>query len=1071
VAGSLELPTLVQRIRLDASSYSAGVRTANASLSALSSGIGGTLRLLGTVAGATGAALGAIATGGAILGQRTNAELETAELQFRTLLGSAEAAHQRVQELFKFAAATPFEAGPVIQASRLLQTFGGSVLASEQNLRLIGDASAAASVGIEEVAFWVGRAYAAIQGGQPWGEARLRLQELALVTPQASAQIEEMTKAGASAEEQWAVLEQQLGKFSGAMLLQAKSWKGLTSTAHDFASLNSADVFRGLFDESKKLLGALLDLEGTQAFVQIKAELTGMVNEGVAGVDRLLSGPLARLRDFNPAGMISRLHDVAGSMQGLEPFAASAGAALAAMSLRSVPLIGQLVPVWAPVVGAIAGFVLKTEAGRQALEEIGRAAGEAGAILGPSLVSAMRTLLPPLEQFVGAIGHLAAELLPELADTAASLIPILATGLGGALRIVSPLIEVLADNADLVVDAMLVWGSAMLAIKFTQFLSNITQFTQLLGTGGGGLLGVLRDVPDALRLVGNTAGGAGAASAAGGLAGAAGTITTLFNPAVFALTAGVAAATFAFMAWQKEQREAEARTRAFTQALDEQNTSVIAATRGVIAKSIADNNQQDDLRDIGVTINDVTAAVTGSDDTYRKLQTRVTSFALTHAGLNKELRAQGLTVEDVRQALLQYDAAIERVDLKADVDGHTDIRNALKHESAEYVGLIKSIQDQRLALDGAARQRIDLAVASGQLTDADAKLIEKQNTAKDGSLNYMGALIQLAQATGDAKAKQDLLTESYSKTKNALESTLGVLLGAEALNDRAIAKQQELALALFVSAGATDANTEAGRKNRDLLRDLVQTYTDEQEAKLRNGEITQQAANNNEFLRSKLEELKATFPGLTPIIDAYLTKLNSIPPDKNTDINVHDNASWTVDQLLAKMRELRDTPWVTSVGVTAGYSNPFAIRKANGGILRYADGAHVAQIAPAGAWRVWAEPETGGEAYIPLGGSKRGRSTNILATVAEMFGYSLVQKGRRLPLDLPRFAAGGLANVGTSTSGGTGWSGGAGAPLHIESTFVLQGNTYGVDALERRVNDMLDKRDRHLAIALRRGRS
>lgn len=59
--------------------------------------------------------------------------------------------------------------------------------------------------------------------------------------------------------------------------------------------------------------------------------------------------------------------------------------------------------------------------------------------------------------------------------------------------------------------------------------------------------------------------------------------------------------------------------------------------------------------------------------------------------------------------------------------------------------------------------------------------------------------------------------------------------------------------------------------------------------------------------------------------------------------------------------------------------------------IAFADGSedHRAQIAPAGAWRVWAEPETGGEAYIPLAESKRGRSTDILANVAARFGYGL----------------------------------------------------------------------------------
>jgi hypothetical protein len=67
---------------------------------------------------------------------------------------------------------------------------------------------------------------------------------------------------------------------------------------------------------------------------------------------------------------------------------------------------------------------------------------------------------------------------------------------------------------------------------------------------------------------------------------------------------------------------------------------------------------------------------------------------------------------------------------------------------------------------------------------------------------------------------------------------------------------------------------------------------------------------------------------------------------------------------------------------------------AQGGIVRYyaAGGMenHVAQVAPAGAMRVWAEPETGGEAYIPLAPAKRDRSTQILGAVADEFGYGLV---------------------------------------------------------------------------------
>jgi hypothetical protein len=47
---------------------------------------------------------------------------------------------------------------------------------------------------------------------------------------------------------------------------------------------------------------------------------------------------------------------------------------------------------------------------------------------------------------------------------------------------------------------------------------------------------------------------------------------------------------------------------------------------------------------------------------------------------------------------------------------------------------------------------------------------------------------------------------------------------------------------------------------------------------------------------------------------------------------------------------------------------------------------HQAEIAPAGAWRVWAEPETGGEAYIPLAAAKRPRSRAIAAETVQRLG-------------------------------------------------------------------------------------
>ena len=59
-----------------------------------------------------------------------------------------------------------------------------------------------------------------------------------------------------------------------------------------------------------------------------------------------------------------------------------------------------------------------------------------------------------------------------------------------------------------------------------------------------------------------------------------------------------------------------------------------------------------------------------------------------------------------------------------------------------------------------------------------------------------------------------------------------------------------------------------------------------------------------------------------------------------------------------------------------------------GGVRHFATGAenHIAQIAPAGSWRVWGEPETMGEAYVPFAPSKRVRSRAITEEVVRRLG-------------------------------------------------------------------------------------
>lgn len=110
-------------------------------------------------------------------------KFETLTIQFSVLMGSLTKAKDRMKELADFAAATPFAMEEVVNASRQLHVFSDGALGASNSLRLVGDAAAAVGQNIQEVSFWVGRAYSMIKGGQPFGEAAMRLQEMGIITP------------------------------------------------------------------------------------------------------------------------------------------------------------------------------------------------------------------------------------------------------------------------------------------------------------------------------------------------------------------------------------------------------------------------------------------------------------------------------------------------------------------------------------------------------------------------------------------------------------------------------------------------------------------------------------------------------------------------------------------------------------------------------------------------------------------------------------------------------------------------------------------------------------------------
>ena len=188
----------------------------------------------GKIAAAIGAVLAAFKTVGAAAGlvgksMAAAADAETIKTQFETILGSADAASARFEELAKFGEKTPFELNEVAKASKTLETLTRGALSTGDGLTMVGDVAAATGESFQGIAVHVGRLYDGLQSGRPVGEAMARLQELGIMSGSARGQIEKLQKEGKKGDAVWSVAAAELGQFGGAMDKLSGTWGGMVS--------------------------------------------------------------------------------------------------------------------------------------------------------------------------------------------------------------------------------------------------------------------------------------------------------------------------------------------------------------------------------------------------------------------------------------------------------------------------------------------------------------------------------------------------------------------------------------------------------------------------------------------------------------------------------------------------------------------------------------------------------------------------------------------------------------------------------------------------------------------------
>ncbi len=187
-----------------------------------------------------------------------NANLEQQTIALKTLTGSMTVAQARMRELVEFTARTPFQFQEVVNANRLLVTFGGLALATEDTLRMVGDAAAASGRGFEDVAMWVGRLYVGLANGAPVGQATMRLLEMGVISAQAKSELEALASSAQGHAGAQQILARVLAGTTGAMIEQAVTASGLYSTFKDGLMLIKAEGFEPVFHALKEALQGFL---------------------------------------------------------------------------------------------------------------------------------------------------------------------------------------------------------------------------------------------------------------------------------------------------------------------------------------------------------------------------------------------------------------------------------------------------------------------------------------------------------------------------------------------------------------------------------------------------------------------------------------------------------------------------------------------------------------------------------------------------------------------------------------------------------------------------------------------
>ena len=524
----------------------------------------------------------------------------------------------------------------------------------------------------------------------------------------------------------------------------------------------------------------------------------------------------------------------------------------------------------------------------------------------------------------------------------------------------------------------------------------------------------------------------------------AGAFAAILSPANLALGA-VALLAGAFAAYSQKQAEVTQRVEEYKETLDRTTAAVSAHTREVIRSKAETDGALSAYVALGGAAEDYIRAVSGEGEAMERVNKTLEAKREAAAKVETAYMDGTNAVSAYNYAQNKLDPNVEKVtaSLQQQSEELQRAQDETRKNTSEAERAVEAERQRQQAIDKATDAMRAQNAAQGSLVDAQLR-------SADATDRLNKAIEEHGKITVDAYGKVNVLDRSnrwfidgmrakiqaIQDEARAFEKTSHTQEEAKAKADEWAHSLQEMAEKAGVPKEAVDelvktlggipevkqttftADTEAGKK---AVEDFIN------EVSKKNGTLTLDARNDPavEQLAHTLglvEASKGIFaidannePATTKLL-AGIAQVNT-----STGVMTIDANNNRFQQVLSASKSQGDN----TSAVMSIYANDYASAKAeqaqryinslssyidvyyrkhgesaqllpdtfaNGGIrppvFGFANGTenHLAQIAPAGAMRLWAEPETGGEAYIPLSRMKRRRSERILAEVASRFG-------------------------------------------------------------------------------------